>query len=99
MADDTNRGRTRGDERAIDDDRDLSGGDRHDAGGPFLDEGGYDEGHDREDPGDTDWGGRLAAVLVVGGIALLLIPEPATSGAGSLMLIVGAFLWLIDAIG
>lgn len=68
-------------------------------GGPYLDEGGYDEHHDREDPGNPLWDESLIALLLVGGVALLLFPEPATSALGVVLIALGVLAWLIDAIG
>lgn len=72
---------------------------RPDAGGQYLDEGGYNEEHGREDPGNPLWDESLVALLLVGGVVLLLFPEPATSAAGVLLIAVGLVAWLVDAIG
>lgn len=40
--------------------------------------------------------GGIATVLIVVGAILFLIPEPATSAAGILLLGIGVVLWLVD---
>lgn len=70
-----------------------------DQGGQYLDEGGYNERHDREDPGNPLWDESLIVLLLVGGVLLLLLPEPVTSALGVLLIAVGVLAWLVDAIG
>lgn len=68
-----------------------------DVGGEHVNEGGYNEEHGRRDPGNPLWDETLIVMLLVGGVALVLIPEPSTSGLGLIMLAVGAVAWLVDA--
>lgn len=42
------------------------------------------------------WGGGIASLLIVVGAILFLIPEPATSAAGIMLLGIGVVLWLVD---
>lgn len=48
--------------------------------------------------GDGWWDEGLVGLLLVAGLALLLFPEPATSGIGVGLLSVGAALWVLDAV-
>lgn len=38
----------------------------------------------------------LITLVILGGVALLLFPEPATSGIGVLLILGGAIAWLVD---
>ena len=69
-----------------------------DAGGSYLDEGGYDESHQREDPESPFVGESLIALLVLGGAILFFFPEPATSMVGVGLLALGVILWVADAV-
>ena len=92
---------TTGDERTVDDrgEAEYEYDREPDEGGPYLDEEGYNEDHAREDPGNPLWDETLIALLLVGGVVLLLFPEPATSGLGAVLIALGVLAWVIDAIG
>jgi hypothetical protein len=64
-------------------------------------EGTYDETGTRETRGEelgegSWWDEGLISLLLVVGIVLFLIPEPATSGLGILLVGAGVVLWLVD---
>ncbi|MFC7139016.1 hypothetical protein ACFQMA_04080 [Halosimplex aquaticum] len=49
--------------------------------------------------GDDDggwWDEGLITALIVAGAVLFVIPEPATSGIGILLLAIGVLAWLVD---
>lgn len=55
---------------------------------------------ERTTDGSTGWFGRtrakygLGGLLVIVGIILFLIPEPATSAVGMTLVVIGALVWL-----
>jgi len=57
---------------------------------------------DRTTDGSTGWFGRtrakyrLGGLLVLAGIILFLVPEPATSGLGVTLIVVGAIVRLVS---
>jgi len=60
-----------------------------------------DERTARESSGAADdeggwWDEGLITLLLVVGVVLFVIPEPATSGLGILLISVGALAWLVD---
>lgn len=64
-----------------------------------------DDDYGRESEGyetdaDDTWvdEGVIGLILLVG-VALFLFPEPATSGVGILLILVGAVLWVVDWAG
>lgn len=52
---------------------------------------------DQRDTGSW-WGEGLASLLLIAGVILFFIPEPITSTLGILLLILGAFVWIVDAL-
>lgn len=59
----------------------------------------YDEdryGDDHELGEGSWWDEGLISLLIVAGVVLFLIPEPATSGLGILLIGAGVVLWIID---
>lgn len=52
--------------------------------------------------GSMGWFGRtrakygLGGLLVIVGIILFVIPEPATSGLGIALIVIGALVWLVS---
>lgn len=51
--------------------------------------------YDEDDSGSL-WDEGLITLLIVGGVALFLFPEPVTSGVGILLLSIGVIAWLVD---
>lgn len=49
-----------------------------------------------EDEGGSWWDEGLITLLLVGGLALFLFPEPATSAVGIVLMGVGLLAWAID---
>jgi hypothetical protein len=49
-----------------------------------------------EDEGDSWWDEGLISLLLVAGVVLFVIPEPATSALGILLISVGVVAWLVD---
>lgn len=52
--------------------------------------------YETRDTGDSMWDEGLISLLLVGGLALFLFPEPTTSAVGVVMMGVGVVAWLID---
>lgn len=40
-------------------------------------------------------GGGMASLLIIVGVVLAVIPEPATSGLGLALIVLGVLLWLL----
>lgn len=57
--------------------------------------GGTEYGERREEDGSW-WDEGLISTLLVVGVVLFIIPEPATSGLGIFLITVGVMAWLID---
>lgn len=69
-----------------------------DEGGAYLDEGGYDESHEREDPGSGIWSLTLIGTVLVVGVALFFFPEPATSMLGVVLIALAVIAWVAHAV-
>lgn len=59
------------------------------------------ERHDDEFDHGADEGGTwldegLISLVIIAGVVLFLIPEPATSGLGVFLIVAGAIAWVID---
>ncbi|MFB6131139.1 MAG: hypothetical protein ABEJ28_10000 [Salinigranum sp.] len=48
------------------------------------------------DDDDSWWGDGIVALLVLSGVVLFLIPEPATSTLGIILVLVGIGAWIVD---
>ncbi|WP_227355413.1 hypothetical protein [Haladaptatus salinisoli] len=49
-----------------------------------------------EDDGGSWWDEGLISLLLIAGVVLFVIPEPATSAFGILLISVGVVAWLVD---
>ena len=47
---------------------------------------------------ESRWGDGLVSLLLLGGAALFLFPEPSTSVLGILLVVAGVVLWAVNAL-
>jgi hypothetical protein len=67
-----------------------------------VDESAYDQGREVETTdqqgGDGWWDAGLVGTLLVVGLAMFLFPEPASSGIGVALMLIGAAIWVLDVV-